>query len=312
MWRKLTCLRRFSLCTLTERNFHKPTKPNQNNFFLFFFYLTAITSAGHTTPLFSFFCKCQLGFIETKKLKRLNHKRSFMMSAVSHTLSDSSQAEARVKVKNNLCSGKALGQFLPSGPFGFSTLRWHRGWCVGVVYTERLCVWLACRGWGHIYLNLSNWHVGIDGGTESLCTEAANTEPAPWVPTRWACHPITHNHSTELKDTSPPSSPHPHTPNRQQNKQQPQTHMHTQTIKHTKSLLISPPHPPTQFYQRPHTVLGEVGGRAIWGRGFPDDPPIPPWTIGSHSVVSIGGLVMCHSWLLCYWTTVTHTLHHYC
>lgn len=133
------------------------------------------------------------------------------MSAVSHTLSDSSWAEARVKVKNNLCSGKALGQFLPSGPFGFSTLRWHRGWCVGVVYTERLCVWLACRGWGHIYLNLSNWHVGIDGGTESLCTEAANTEPVPWVPTRWACHPISHNHSTELKDTSPPSSPHPHT-----------------------------------------------------------------------------------------------------
>lgn len=42
-----------------------------------------------------------------------------MMSAVSHTSSDCSKAKAGVKVKNNLCSGKALGQFQPRRPFWY-------------------------------------------------------------------------------------------------------------------------------------------------------------------------------------------------
>lgn len=142
---------------------------------------------------------------------------------------------------------------------------------------------------------------------------------SPGPPHAGARHPISHNHSTVLKDTSPPPSPSPlpaslkqthrwkHTETEETDtKRPPQTHIHTQTIKHTKSLLIIAPcctRGPTLFWGR------EEGGQH--SRGVPDDPLIPPWTIGSHSVVSTGGLVMCHSRLLCYHTSLTHKLPNY-
>lgn len=66
------------------------------------------------------------------------------------------------------------------------------------------------------------------------------------------------------------------------------------TIKHTQSLLIISPLSCTR------------GLILFWGRQeegkhsrrVSDDPLIPPWTIGSPSVGSYGGLLMCQSWLL--------------
>lgn len=125
---------------------------------------------------------------------------------------------------------------------------------------------------------------------------------SPGPPHAGARHPISHNHSTELKDTAHPPNPHPlpaslntqmetgtHTHTRKQKPNQ--THIRTQTIKHTKSLLIMAP----LLYPRPHTVL-EAGEGGQHSRRVPDDPLIPPWTIGSHSVVSARRLLMCHSY----------------
>lgn len=120
-------------------------------------------------------------------------------------------------------------------------------------------------------------------------------------PLAGAHHPISH---TGLK---PPPSPTPSQTSlkhMQTGKQTPNGHhrhtVHTHTDNKTHKIPID--HCPL-LYKWSHAVLGR------WERGqhtrrVPDDPLIPPWTIGSHSVVSSWGLVMCHSWLFCYWTTM--------
>lgn len=138
-----------------------------------------------------------------------------------------------------------------------------------VSFTWRFCMRLACWGGGHIYLSLSNWHVGIDGGDIKPLYRVRQYRPGPLGPPRTgARHPISHNCST--KTLSPIPTPYSslnllsahrwkraHTLTGKQTPETHHRHTYTQTIKHTKSLLIiAPPWGPTLFW------VTEAGGLA--------------------------------------------------
>lgn len=120
---------------------------------------------------------------------------------------------------------------------------------------------------------------------------------SPGPPHEGARHPISHKHNPGPRHLSPPP------PSLKQTHRE--NTLRIPTDNQTHQIPIDHKPPPSFGPEAPR--WGEwKGGRP--GRRVPDDPLIPPWTIGSHSVVSTGRLLMCHSRLLCRPTSLTHAL----
>lgn len=271
---------------------------------------------AHSSPAF-IFCKWHWGFRETKgKVRAIKgNSPSWCLHCHTHCLAACKQRPGS-KWKTICAAEKLLVNSNSEGALVSSRLRWHEGWCVGVVYMRG-----SAYGWPAEVEGTFIWVCLIDmlgsmGEQKAFLQSTPIQTRSPGPPHAGARHPISHNHSTELKDTSsPPPSPHhlnTHTDGNTQRwgKQTPNNH-HRHTYAHRQSntqnpYWSSPPcctRGPTLFWGR------EEGGQH--SRRVPDDLLIPPWTIGSHSVVSTGGLVMCHSWLLCYHTSLNHELPNY-
>lgn len=156
--------------------------------YLSFFFLSQnknkLRAYSHCTCVF-IFVNCSW-FSEKPKRKcepqKVNHLRC--LQCHTHCQSAHEQNPGVIREKQSVRRKKLSVNSNPEGPL-VSPAPVTQGLMCGCRLHGRLCIRPACWGWGHIYLSQYNWHVGIDGGTESLSTESANTEPLPWAPTRW-------------------------------------------------------------------------------------------------------------------------------
>lgn len=88
-------------------------------------------------------------------------------------------------------------------------LRWHEGWCVSVVYMGGSAYGGLAKVEGtFIWVCLIDM-LGSMGEQKASLQSLPIQSRSPGPPHAGARHPISHNHSTELKDTAHPPTPHP-------------------------------------------------------------------------------------------------------